>query len=159
MTGEREFLGLAYHCSFSLPAPRATEEIARAFAEALAAVRDEELRRGLCLVGPHRDDLAFLFNGREARIFGSQAQQRTLMLSARLAEVALMREEGGEDPVVLLDDVLSELDEARRMHLFEITRDVRQVLLTGADLKLVPADARRGATLQRVIDGELSRGT
>jgi DNA replication and repair protein RecF len=157
MTDGREFLGLSYRSSFPLPERCTGEEIAAAFSAALVEARDEELRRGLCLVGPHRDDLAFLFNGHEARIFGSQAQQRTVILSARLAELELMREDTGEVPVCLLDDVLSELDERRRNHLFDSIAGARQVLLTCTDPEVLPPAALAGATIHRVREGEVEQ--
>ncbi len=155
LTDQREHLGLAYESSFALPRAGGSDETAGAFAEALAGVRHEELRRGVCLIGPHRDDLSFLFNGREARVYGSQAQQRSVVLSARLAELELLREECGESPVCLLDDVLSELDDRRREHLFEIITGAGQVLLTGTDEDALPEGARRAATLHEVREGSI----
>lgn len=69
--------------------------------------------------GPHKDDILFSIDGREVKVYGSQGQQRTTALAARLAEIDLIREETGEDPVLLLDDVFSELDENRQKYLLE----------------------------------------
>lgn len=157
MTGDREHLGVIYQSSFPLPERRTQEEIAFAFTQALETARPDEIRRGLSLVGPHLDDVGFLFNGHRARVFGSQGQQRTVMLSTRLAELELMREASGEDPLCLLDDVLSELDEHRRAHLFETVAGVRQVLLTCTDLDDLPQDVRTTATVHHVREGHAER--
>lgn len=79
--------------------------------------------------GPHKDDILFTIDGKEVKSFGSQGQQRTTALAARLAEIDLIREETGEDPVLLLDDVLSELDERRQKYLME-SIDGLQAFLT-----------------------------
>lgn len=79
--------------------------------------------------GPHKDDILFSIDGKEVKSFGSQGQQRTTALAARLAEIELIREETGEDPVLLLDDVLSELDEKRQKYLME-SIDGLQTFLT-----------------------------
>lgn len=86
------------------------EEPAKSLYAALAGAREDDLRRGYTTRGPHRDDIGIRLNGEEVRVFGSQGQQRTAALSLKLSELALMRREKGEYPVLLLDDVLSELD-------------------------------------------------
>ena len=95
LTEAGEELGLAYECSFPCPRRETVGEVREAFAVALGEHRAEELRRGMSLVGPHRDDLHFQVNGRDVRVFGSQGQQRTAALSARLAELELIRESDG----------------------------------------------------------------
>jgi DNA replication and repair protein RecF len=123
ITGGSEEMDAAYLCSAGEGAER------EALGRALAARRGEELRRGTSLVGPHRDDLRLTVNGVDLRTFGSRGQQHTAALSLRLAEAELVREELGEWPVVLLDDVLADLDAARQALLL---REVAgpQVLLT-----------------------------
>ena len=80
-------------------------------------------------VGPHRDDLKFLINGMDVRLYGSQGQQRTVVLSMKLAELSLMEKNLGESPILLLDDVLSELDDNRQKYLFHYTENI-QTLIT-----------------------------
>ena len=83
-------------------------------------MKTREKMRQISLVGPHRDDLNFfLINDRNVQTFGSQGQQRTTALSVKLAEIDLMKEETGEYPILLLDDVMSELDDSRQLHLLE----------------------------------------
>ena len=113
----REQLTAAYQCTVpgnwqSLElTPREGEAL---ILEALARSRREDLRCGYTTIGPQRDDLELLIDGASARSFGSQGQQRSCALTLKLAECAIIREVAGEEPVVLLDDVLSELDKKRR---------------------------------------------
>ena len=98
----------------------------------LAARRDEELRAGQSLCGPHREDLAFALDGQPARSFASQGQQRSVVLSLKMAEADASARITGERPVLLLDDVLSELDERRRAYLLTRMRE-RQTFVTSCD--------------------------
>lgn len=95
---------------------------------------DQELSRKTTLVGPHKDELAFFINGRNARLFASQGQQRTIVLAWKLAEVELVRELAGTDPVLLLDDVMSELDAARRDALTSFIEGSTQAFITTTNL-------------------------
>lgn len=104
--------------------------IAAAYREQLAAAAPEEARRQTSLVGPHRDDLAFSVGGDDARRFASEGQQRTAALSLRLAQFRLLRERRGDAPVMLLDDVASELDGRRQEALYVVLADAEQAWLT-----------------------------
>lgn len=102
--------------------------------KALQAARRADLKQGVTTRGPHRDDFEFLIEGVAARNFGSQGQQKTAALTVKLAELRLARERTGEYPVLMLDDVVSELDASRSRRLFEaLTRDI-QCLVTTTDL-------------------------
>ena len=90
---------------------------------------ERDIAFGATQSGPHKDDILFSVNGLEAKLYGSQGQQRTTALAARLAEIELIREETGEEPILLLDDVFSELDEARQRFLLE-SIDGLQAFLT-----------------------------
>ncbi|MBP0969154.1 MAG: DNA replication/repair protein RecF [Oscillospiraceae bacterium] len=83
----------------------------------ISAARSDDIRMGYCTIGPHRDDLEILLNGDPARVYGSQGQQRTAVLALKLAEAGIFRKKLGEEPVLLLDDVLSELDGSRQEFL------------------------------------------
>jgi DNA replication and repair protein RecF len=122
--------------------------------KALAGVRASELDRGVCLVGPHRDDLALSIGGLPARGYASHGESWSLALALRLASFALLRE-GREDPVLLLDDVFAELDAGRRDRLAGLVADGEQVLITAA----VPADVPTVLTGPRfnVSAGVISR--
>ena len=102
--------------------------------DALEASKEDDLRRGFTTRGPHRDDIGIKLGDTDVRVYGSQGQQRTAALSLKLSELALMRETTGESPVLLLDDVLSELDESRRKALMELAFDCQCLLTsTGAE--------------------------
>lgn len=103
--------------------------------------RREEIRRQMTLVGPHRDDIAFGIDGRDARVFASQGQQRTTILALKLAELQFMSAEIGEPPLLLLDDVASELDPHRRQYLLHAVQKGVQTFITCTDLEDLTARA------------------
>ncbi|GAC1640623.1 MAG: DNA replication/repair protein RecF [Mycobacterium sp.] len=115
-----------------------------ALLDALVRRRDAELERGLCLVGPHRDDLELRLGDQVARGFASHGESWSLALALRLAAYELLRADGG-DPVLLLDDVFAELDNARRQALANVAANAEQVLVTAAVQEDIPRDwdARR----------------
>ena len=88
--------------------------------EEFAKVKEKELERGITLWGPHRDDFLLTVNGINLKLYGSQGQHRTAVLAIKLAELEFFKSESGEYPLLLLDDVLSELDQERREYLLEI---------------------------------------
>lgn len=120
------------------------EFLEAALLAALAGRRDAELERGICLVGPHRDDLELRLGDQPAKGFASHGESWSFALALRLAAYELLRADGGE-PVLLLDDVFAELDAARRRALAAVAESAEQVLVTAAVLEDVPAgwDARR----------------
>jgi DNA replication and repair protein RecF len=109
---------------------------------ALQQVRAVELRRGLTLVGPHRDDLALELDGVDARAFGSRGQQRLLALALRIAEILPVAEAAGTAPVVLLDDALSELDLGVRDNVLREIQGAEQVFLTSPEPLTVSGASR-----------------
>jgi DNA replication and repair protein RecF len=114
------------------------DKLAFTLREALAARRRAELERAVCLVGPHRDELELRIGGLPARGYASHGESWSLALALRLAAFQLLRS-GGEDPVLLLDDVFAELDSGRRNRLAELVSDAEQVLVTAAVPEDVPA--------------------
>jgi DNA replication and repair protein RecF len=124
-------------------------------AEAVYNSRAEDLRRGATSVGPHRDDIRLLLGGQDARAYGSQGQQRTAVVSLKLAEAALIARRTGERPVLLLDDVLSELDRERRAALLkEVTGD-GQVIVTSVEAGPFPAELISSAMVWTVDQGRI----
>lgn len=115
-----------------------------ALLDALARRRDAELERGICLVGPHRDDLELRLGDQVAKGFASHGESWSMALALRLAAYELLRSDGG-DPVLLLDDVFAELDNGRRQALANVAASAEQVLVTAAVHDDVPGDwdARR----------------
>ncbi len=132
-----------------------TETIANAFREQLCKVAGDELRRGTTLLGPQRDDLSFLINGTEARIYGSQGQQRTVTLALKLAEYRLIEEYVGEPPVLLLDDVMSDLDDSRRKHLLSWITNRGQTFITCTNLRAFPKELLSNASKYKISSGEI----
>lgn len=132
------------------------EEINERFAKQLESNRLQELRRGTTLAGPQRDDLLFQIDGKDARQFASQGQQRTVVLALKLAELEFMREEVGEYPTLLLDDVLSELDSSRRSFFLETIGNKVQTLLTTTDRGNFRRDELRHSRQYVIMDGQLA---
>lgn len=172
LTGYKEFLrfayqprlDLGYHASHQLSFDIGTdllregtvltlEEVTRRFHESLGRVRREEMARGMTVVGPHRDDVRFLVNDVDMTLYGSRGQQRTSALTLKLSEVALIREKRRDDPILLLDDVMSELDEARRQYMTDALVHYPQVFLTTTDLDIFPPTFLGDARCIRVAQG------
>jgi DNA replication and repair protein RecF len=109
------------------------ENLRDKFIELLNAKRDDELRRCACLVGPHKDDFIFDFNGINLKIFGSQGQHKTFQVALRFAEFFYLKEKTGKAPIFLLDDVFGELDTARSVRISENLRRVGQTFITLTD--------------------------
>lgn len=152
LTEGREQLKIAYQPSFRFQHAPTLEE---AFRDALREVHQEELRRQVTLLGPHRDEVQFLVSGRDMRTYGSQGQQRTVALSTKLGELAMVRELTGEPPICLLDDVFSELDSMRRRRLMQAVLDECQTFLTTTDMELLPPEVRARAQVHQVREGEV----
>lgn len=104
---------------------------------ALKKLKDREIAAGICLAGPHRDDVGFYINGADVRRFASQGQQRTTALSIKLSEIDMLKEGTGDTPVLLLDDVLSELDTGRQKRLLSGIGGIQTLVTsTGFDAKM-----------------------
>lgn len=134
----------------------AAEELVEAFRRRLAAARQKELWNGVTLIGPQRDDLRVELGGREVAAHASRGQQRTIILAMKLAERDLLGEEDAPQPIVLLDDVFSELDPERSGRALELLLERGQVLVTTADLAALPPARRRGVPIWNVGEGRLS---
>src|SRR6266851_99287 len=155
ISGGQEHLTIVYHPSFQIDPAWNTMETQQNYRTQLLEARRKEIRQGVCLLGPHRDDLEFLVNGVNMLTYGSRGQQRTAALAAKLGELAYMRAITGEEPVLLLDDVFSELDTQRRGHLLSEVLQHEQVLLTATDLTSFPQEILAQAHRYQVIEGEL----
>ncbi|MFB0533376.1 MAG: DNA replication/repair protein RecF [Anaerolineae bacterium] len=183
LTGQKERLRLRYEPSFdpSRPPPPDYQlpleldlpsdepgihqmgtnlsQVAEAFRAQLREVRRREIFQGMTLIGPHRDDLRFSVGGIDLTIYGSRGQQRTTALALKLAEVKLIGQEVGEQPILLLDDVMSELDDARRGYLMQMIDGVQQAILTTTDLKAYSTEFLAETTLLRVREGRIEKIT
>jgi len=178
LTGQKERLRLRYEPSFDpsrLPPPdyqlpleldlpaepgihksgTDLDQVAEAFRAQLHEIRGREILQGMTLIGPHRDDLRFSVGGIDLTIYGSRGQQRTAALTLKLAEVKLIGQEVGEQPILLLDDVMSELDDARRGYLMRMIDGAQQAILTTTDLKAYSTEFLAEVTLLRVREGRI----
>jgi len=118
--------------------------------------RVQEIERGVTLIGPHRDEVRFVSDGIDMGTFGSRGQQRTAVLALRLAELRWLEQVTGESPVLLLDEVLAELDRARRGYLLDLLGDVEQAILVTTDAEMFP-EAFRKKTLRLEVRGGIIR--
>ncbi len=132
LSGQRERISLRYAPAHAAAIPDGIEAAEQSLLEVLRSRAGEEVTRGITLAGPHRDDVAFELDGRAARGSASQGQQRSIVLACKLAEVRYLQDTAGVAPVILLDDVLSELDPERRRSLLALlaSESRHQVLVT-----------------------------
>lgn len=136
ISAQKETLSVKYHMS----GLDSRENIMDNFFDMLVMRRADDVRTGSTGRGAHRDDLKFFINGRELKLFGSQGQLRTAALSLKLSELEFLKQETGEYPLLLLDDVMSELDAQRRELLLEfLSREQIQTLITATDRAYFPA--------------------
>ena len=141
-----ECLRCEYACSLGPEAlALGRDELTELMAERLLAGREEDLRRQRTGVGPHRDDILLQVDGRDARAYASQGQQRSVVLALKVAEVALAEEVTGTRPLLLLDDVMSELDAARREAVMGLAGEGIQTFVTTTNLGYFSASALEGA--------------
>ncbi|XEC95016.1 DNA replication/repair protein RecF [Paenibacillus tarimensis] len=157
ITAGSEKLRIVYRPSIEINDSPEESVLFEQFMIKLTQVKDQELRRGVTLVGPHRDDMVFFINDKEAQIYGSQGQQRTTALSLKLAEIELIHEEIGEYPLLLLDDVLSELDQNRQTQLIETFQRKVQTFITTTGLDSVDLSKLQDTRVYQVRNGQILR--
>lgn len=156
ISGSSDPLTIDYLSSLDLDLSSDVVGLEQQLTTGLHALRADELARGQTLLGPHRDDLAFRVGRVNLGRYGSRGQQRSVALALKLAEVELMRQRAGDAPVLLLDDVLSELDAQRRAHLLEaIRRPNQQTLLSATDLSDFSVEFLAAITRLRVEEGRV----
>lgn len=175
LSQEKEVLRLDYQPSFDpamkddgqfglpvdLAAERSTfslEEIRDGFQLALAKRHRKDIQRGSTSIGPHRDEMRLLVNQIDLGEYGSRGQARTALLSLKFAEVDLMKERTGEWPVLLLDEVMSELDPLRRQALMELLEQAQQAFVTTTDLEMFDSDFLCRHEVWKVHQGIVSKG-
>lgn len=157
ITNGQEQLFIKYEPSFEIEQFTDETVVFNQFMIKLSQMNNNEMKRGMTLLGPHRDDLKFFINGKEVQTYGSQGQQRTTALSLKLAEIQLIHEEVGEYPILLLDDVLSELDTFRQTQLIQTFQDKVQTFITTTGVESVNMAKLDHANLIYVQDGQLQR--
>ncbi|ANB55715.1 DNA replication and repair RecF family protein [Anoxybacillus sp. B7M1] len=150
-----EKLQIQYHPSVQVSEELELSRIIEAYTEKFVKIKEKEIQRGATLAGPHRDDLSFDVNGRDVQTFGSQGQQRTTALSIKLAEIELIFSETGDYPILLLDDVLSELDDFRQTHLLNTIRQKVQTFVTTTSIDGIQHDVIKEAAIYQVSSGHI----
>jgi DNA replication and repair protein RecF len=155
LSDDRERLDLRYRPAGVRIGEAPLELVSEQLKAAMRDARDEEIGRGQTAVGPQRDDIEVWLDEHEARLFASQGQQRSAVLSLKLAELHYLAEVTGEQPVLLLDDVMSELDPARRERLLAALQPGPQALITAADLNDLPKSILERAAVFRVEQGAI----
>ncbi|HVB72737.1 MAG TPA: DNA replication and repair protein RecF, partial [Ktedonobacteraceae bacterium] len=156
ISGGRESLRIVYRPSFAMDAIWNTIEAIEHYRKQLSEARRREIQQGVCLLGPHRDDLEFMVNDVDMLTYGSRGQQRTAALSAKFGELAFMQAATGEEPILLLDDVFSELDAARREFLLNQALQHEQTLITATDYSGFSEEILAKAHRYQVVAGEIS---
>ncbi|RFU62514.1 DNA replication/repair protein RecF [Peribacillus glennii] len=152
-----EKLKIEYKPSLDVSESMDLTKMIEEFEDKFVKIRTREIERGVTLIGPHRDDLVFFVNGRDVQTFGSQGQQRTTALSLKLAEIELIHSEIGEYPILLLDDVLSELDDYRQSHLLNTIQGKVQTFVTTTSTDGINHQTLRDASTFHVAQGTLSK--
>jgi len=157
ISGGSEDLEISYVPKFSFQPTDTVEQIHQVFFDAILQKTIIEQHQGTSLVGPHRDEVALTINGTPAREYGSQGQQRTLVLALKLAELELLESVIGEPPLLLLDDVLAELDLQRQDHLLNAIGDRVQTIITTTHLGSFDAQWLNSARIFQVEKGKISQ--
>lgn len=134
ISNDKEQLEIRYKTISEITDELSVEEIFEQLKENYQSSQQQEIDQGTTTLGPHRDDLIFYVNDRNVQTYGSQGQQRTTALSLKLAEIELMNEVTGEYPILLLDDVLSELDDSQQTHLLNSIQNKVQTFITTTSL-------------------------
>lgn len=148
-----EELTIEYSCSFK--ADGSLDDIVQNFKFETEAKREEEMRRGQSCVGPHRDDIVFYINGNESTKYASQGQQRTIVLALKLSESDIITQKTGEEPILLLDDVLAELDDLRQNYLLKSINERTQTIITSVDTLLFEDEFLNNVKIYKIENGKL----
>ena len=165
LTAGKRRLGVEYRPSVAMPAGQSdgsdeketaarVEEITGNLTKVLTEQRSGDIRYGTTVCGPHRDDVELTLDGQPIRVFGSQGEQRSCALAIRLGLAAVVRKLTGQAPVLLLDDVLSELDERHRRGVFEGCAS-EQVIVTCCDREDIPAEVRQTGAVLGIHEGNV----
>jgi DNA replication and repair protein RecF len=131
------------------------DEIAGQFRDRLAVLQDEEIARGMTLIGPQRDELRLMVNDRDLGLYGSRGQARTAVMALKLAELEWMRDTMGEWPILLLDEVIAELDARRRAYLLDRIDGASQVLLTTTEPDMFTSTFLQTSTRWHIHQGQI----
>ncbi len=153
----KEILQISYKTSLELSEGMTQDELYHLLLKEFKQAETRDLAQMTTSIGPHRDDLIFMVNNQNVQTYGSQGQQRTTALSIKLAEIELINAEIGEYPVLLLDDVLSELDDERQVQLMEFIDNKLQTFLTTTSVMQLENKLKIKPEIFYVTNGEVER--
>lgn len=157
---ETEALSIKYDCSFNIHNSdnldiEKIEDIQWGFLQSLEDRKTEEIRRCQACVGPHRDDIIFYINNQEATKYASQGQQRTIVLALKLSELDIITDKTGDEPILLLDDVLAELDDIRQNFLLKSINKNTQTIITSVDTILFEDEFLKDVQIYKIESGNI----
>lgn len=150
---KEENLKIYYSSTFELG--ETVEKILENYKNALEENYNEEYRKMQSLIGPHRDDIVFFINDNNSLKFASQGQQRTIVLSLKLAELDIIKEKTGTSPILLLDDVLAELDDLRQNYLLSSIDKDTQTIITSVDTLFFNEDFLKDVKIFKINNGKI----
>ena len=151
-----QFTRIEYQISGEKGLHHSSEEIHNLLTKRANELRTAELSMGSSLVGPQKHDIIFLYNENDSRFFCSQGQQRALILSFKMAQIVYHRRVHGAHPILMLDDVLSELDEEKRESLIQFLQEIRtQIFMTTTDLRITGDLAAHDCRVIEILDGQI----
>ncbi|KRL87425.1 DNA replication/repair protein RecF [Ligilactobacillus apodemi] len=159
ITQGNENLSFKYESSLKEDLKSTENEIIADLKKGFANLQPKEIFQGTTLLGPHRDDVVFEIDQKNVQIYGSQGQQRTTALSVKLAEIELMKSQTGEYPILLLDDVLSELDGTRQTHLLKAIQGKVQTFLTTPGLSEITQKLIKEPKIFHIEAGTISENS
>jgi DNA replication and repair protein RecF len=154
VSGAGEDLTLGYIFSFDTAGDISAAGIRDAFSDSVKRLKKREIACGATLAGPHRDDFSFSSGGMNLKQFGSQGQQRTAVICLKLAEIDMITQEKGEPPVLLLDDVMSELDKDRQQHLMASLENI-QTIVTGTEISMYDHAEGKSVSYMEIKNGQI----
>ena len=155
ISNNKESFDLQYKCDIGNIDNLSKEEIKEKFNNRINKYIDAEILKKISLHGPHKDDIIVRINGKDFKYFGSQGQQRSAVLAIKLAEVEIIKEEIGEYPILLLDDVLSELDNNRKKFLLDYINKIQTIITTTDDTDLKELIKNNQKKLFHISQGEI----
>lgn len=150
-----ENLTIKYNCNFLENTDENAEIILEKYKQKQQQRTELELIKRQTLLGPHKDDISFFINDKDATKFASQGQQRTIVLALKLAELDIIAEKTGSNPILLLDDVLAELDELRQNYLLQTIEKGIQTIITSVDTLLFDEKFLKDVTIFKINNGKL----
>lgn len=156
ITDGKENLEVKYLSNIKVDSKYTSEEVYKNFKEKLEKKLENDIKRGFTTVGPHKDDLGIYINDNDIRIFGSQGQQRTAALSLKLSEIEIIKAEIGEYPILLLDDVMSELDINRQKFLIKSLKNV-QTFITITEIPELMIPIVKDGSVFQISNGNIMK--